>query len=113
MDFFFLRQLLFMSYDLEFHSITNNEEITKDKIYNLWYELYNKFFSFSFKLDKNLYQMCRFEHIIGYEANYYSYMWTNIYAMDIFSEFKKNGIYNKKTGLKFRKLIFEKGGEVN
>ena len=109
--FFYLRQVLLSSYDLQVHSITNNQEITKDKLYNLWFELHDKLYSYS--LDKNIYPMCRFEHLIGYEANYYSYMWTNIYAKDIFSQFKKNGIYDTKTGIKFRKEIFEKGGEVN
>jgi Zn-dependent oligopeptidase len=107
---FYLRQILLSSYDLQVHSITNNQEITKDKLYNLWFELHNKLYSYP--LEKNIYPMCRFEHLIGYEANYYSYMWTNIYAKDIFSQFKKNGIYDTKTGIKFRKEIFEKGGEV-
>jgi len=109
-SFFYLRQILLISYDLQVHSIMNNEEITKDNLYNLWFELHDQLYPYS--LDKNIYPMCRFEHLIGYEANYYSYMWTNIYAMDIFSEFKKNGFYDTKTGLKFRKEIFEKGGEV-
>ena len=107
---YYLRQILLMNYDLEVHLITN-KEITKDTLYRLWYDLYDKFYPY--KLDKNLYPMCRFEHLIGYQANYYSYMWTNIYAMDIFSKFKKNGIYDTKTGIKFRKEIFEKGGEVD
>jgi Zn-dependent oligopeptidase len=108
---YYLRKILLMNYDLQVHSITNNKDITKDALYKLWYDLHNKFYPY--KLDKNLYPMCRFEHLIGYQSNYYSYMWTNIYAMDIFSKFKKNGIYDTKTGIKFRKEIFERGGEVD
>jgi Zn-dependent oligopeptidase len=106
----YMRQILLMSYDIEVHKITNNKEITKKNLYDLWFKLQENLYPYA--LDKDIYPMCRFDHLMGYEANYYSYMWTNIYAMDIFSEFKKYGIYDKKTGLKYRKDILEKGGET-
>jgi Zn-dependent oligopeptidase len=107
----YIRQILLMSYDLNVHRITNNKEITTKNLYDLWFKLQKNLYPY--QLDKNIYPMCRFEHLIGYESNYYSYMWTNIYAHDIFSEFKKHGIYDKSTGLRYRKEILEKGGEVS
>ena len=51
-----------------------------------------------------------FGHLMGYDAGYYSYMWSLVYAHDIFSKFKKDGIFNSKTGELFKKIILEKGG---
>ncbi len=48
-------------------------------------------------------------HLIGYEAKYYSYMWALVYSYDIFSRFKKEGIMNKKVGMELRRKILEKG----
>ncbi len=52
-----------------------------------------------------------FNHIISeYDAGYYSYLWSLVYADDVFSEFKKHGIFSKKIGMKYRKEILEVGG---
>jgi Zn-dependent oligopeptidase len=48
-----------------------------------------------------------------YEAGYYSYLWSNIYAYDIYSEFKKHGIFNPKMGKRLREKIMERGGHVS
>ena len=53
----------------------------------------------------------KFAHIAhGYDAGYYSYMWAENISKDIYSEFKKVGIFDKKLGLKYRKEILEVGG---
>lgn len=44
----------------------------------------------------------------GYDAGYYGYLWSEVIAEDFFGEFKKNGIFNSETGLKFRREILEK-----
>jgi thimet oligopeptidase len=51
-----------------------------------------------------------FGHLIGYGASYYGYMWSNVYAEDMFSEFEKNGVLDKKPGMKYRNIILAKGG---
>ncbi len=45
----------------------------------------------------------------GYAAGYYSYKWAELLDADAFSIFKKNGIFDKQTARKFRKLL-EQGG---
>ena len=50
-----------------------------------------------------------FGHFIGYDAGYYSYLWSKVYAMDMFSIFEKEGLLNAKTGADYRKLVLEKG----
>ncbi len=49
-----------------------------------------------------------FTHLNGYAANYYGYLWSKVFAEDMFSVFKKNGVMNTSLGLRYRKEILEK-----
>ena len=51
-----------------------------------------------------------FGHLYGYAAAYYGYMWSKVYAQDMFSVFEENGILDEETGMRYRKIILEKGG---
>lgn len=54
----------------------------------------------------------QFNHIFsgGYAAGYYSYKWAEVLDADVFSVFKKNGIFDAKTAQSFRENILSKGG---
>ena len=56
----------------------------------------------------------QFSHIMagGYAAGYYSYKWAEVLDADAFAVFKKHGIFNKETALRFRENILSKGGRV-
>lgn len=56
-----------------------------------------------------------FGHIFGggYAAGYYGYKWAEVLDADAFSVFKKDGIFNRELGTKFRKELLEKGGTVD
>ena len=51
-----------------------------------------------------------FGHLAGYGAGYYSYLWSKVYAQDVWSVFEKNGVFDAETGKKFRTFILEPGG---
>ncbi len=58
------------------------------------------------------YRTTYFNHIMGsgYSAGYYSYLWSEVLAVDAWEQFKADGIFNKATAERFRKTFLEKGG---
>jgi thimet oligopeptidase len=52
-----------------------------------------------------------FGHLVGgYGAGYYSYMWSEVLALDMLSAYGKN-LMNPAAGRRFRELILSKGGQ--
>ena len=51
-----------------------------------------------------------FGHLTGYQAGYYGYMWSLVYAQDMFQRFKELGMLNPKAGAYYRNKILSKGG---
>jgi thimet oligopeptidase len=45
----------------------------------------------------------------GYDAGYYGYLWSKVYALEIVDEFRKDGMTNRTTGMRFRSSILEQG----
>ena len=58
------------------------------------------------------YRTTYFNHIFnsGYSAGYYSYLWSEVLAVDAWEKFKEDGVFNKATADAFRKTFLEKGG---
>lgn len=50
-----------------------------------------------------------FGHLTGYGASYYGYLWSKVYAQDMFSIFDENGILDTKTGIRYRDIILASG----
>ena len=61
------------------------------------------------------YRSTYFNHIFagGYSSGYYSYLWSEVLDKDAFEAFIENGVFDRETGMKFRKNILEKGGSEN
>ncbi|PJJ83851.1 M3 family metallopeptidase [Mucilaginibacter auburnensis] len=57
--------------------------------------------------------ICAFDHLNSYGANYYGYLWSKVYAQDIFSVFEKNGVLSPVTGARYRKEVLEKGATID
>ena len=55
-------------------------------------------------------QQASFDHLLDYGASYYGYLWSEVYAHDMFSVFEDGGILNSEIGNRYREEILEKGG---
>ncbi|MDP3542873.1 MAG: M3 family metallopeptidase [Elusimicrobiota bacterium] len=51
-----------------------------------------------------------FGHLMGYDSGYYGYLWSKVYAEDMYSLFKAAGALNPQLGRRYRVEILEKGG---
>ncbi len=48
-------------------------------------------------------------HINTHPTYYYGYLWAEVYAQDMFTVFKENGLRDSKTGVRYRDLVLSNG----
>lgn len=106
-----VRQLGFGYLDMAYHTIENPLRASAD-ISKFENEAINPVRVFD--VVDNCLISPSFGHIFsgGYAAGYYGYKWAEELDADAFAEFKKNGIFDKKTAAKFRKML-QAGGTVD
>jgi thimet oligopeptidase len=51
-----------------------------------------------------------FDHLNGYSAVYYTYMWSLVIAKDLFTEFKQVGMLDPKVSAKYRQAVLAASG---
>lgn len=57
------------------------------------------------------YHSTYFRHITGgYDAGYYSYIWSGVLDSDAFAAFEEAGLFDQETAQKFRENVLEKNG---
>ncbi|PJJ54844.1 M3 family metallopeptidase [Hymenobacter chitinivorans] len=100
------QQILYGTLDMTLHDKfdPNGTETTTDVVKRLQ----NQITPFAYLDGTNM--QAAFGHLTGYGAGYYGYMWSKVYAEDMFSVFEKNGIMDQKTGLRYRDMILARGG---
>ncbi len=54
-----------------------------------------------------------FGHLSGYGAKYYSYLWSKVFALDVFNYIKQYGLRNQVIGKRYAQEILGQGGSVN
>jgi len=102
---FNLRQILLGLFDIGIHTV---EKADTAKIYS---ELSQKLLNITPPEGTNM--PASFGHMCGYDSRYYGYMWSEVFSMDMFTLFKKDGIFNQEVGLKYRNKILKPGGSID
>jgi len=55
---------------------------------------------------------CSFGHLTEYGARYYSYLWSKVFALDLFHYIKEQGLFNAEVGHRFAAQVLGRGGAV-
>lgn len=58
--------------------------------------------------DPSVHPQASFTHLMGgYDAGYYGYEWSEVYAQDLFTAFQKGGLENPQVGMRYREDILQ------
>jgi len=63
-----------------------------------------------FKYVPDTHMQAAFDHLNGYSAAYYTYMWSLVIAKDMYTEFKEDGLANPAVAKKYRDSILGPSG---
>lgn len=97
------RQLVFGIYDLTLHRSPVDVDVT---------ETYKKIYTelTGLQVLPESHFPATFGHLMGgYDAGYYGYLWSNVYAFDMFTLFEDGHLLSSDVGYKYRVSILEKG----
>jgi thimet oligopeptidase len=96
------RQLFFAELDLAYHGPGARKDTTA-----IARELHP---ISGFAMPEGTYWQAGFGHLFGYDAGYYGYLWSEVFAYDMFSRFETEGPLNEALGLEYRQKVLEPGG---
>ena len=97
------RQVFLGQFDLYIH--THGAQVDSDATgKRLWAQI------MGFPEDAQAHFAAGFGHTMGgYDAGYYGYLWSEVFAADMFTRFAREGVLNPKTGRDYRDIILAKG----
>lgn len=73
------------------------------------HDLYSKYCPHYENLNNSHWQLS-FGHLTGYGPLYYGYLWSKVFAEDVFAHIKKEGLLNAEVGKRYRNEILRWGG---
>ena len=94
------RQIALASADMQYHTSD-----AAPKPNETWAAVYDRTTPIVFPSD--IHFEANFNHIVGggYSAGYYGYLWSKVYAQDMFARFSREGLLNPSTGAAYRALL--------
>ena len=104
-----LQQIFYGMLDLTLHGGSDSSNVKSTT--EIMSELQNSITNYDYI--EGTHMQASFDHLLDYGASYYGYLWSEVFAADMYSTFEKEGVLNQEVGLRFRKTILEKGGTEN
>ena len=104
----YLRQASFAMIDMTYH--------TSPSIDGKSTEIYSQLMkdTMLIPIQSGTFPQAGFGHLMGgYDAGYYGYLWSKVYAEDMFTRFDQAGLLDTKTGSEYVTWILEPGGVPN
>ncbi|TAM58838.1 hypothetical protein EPN52_09320 [bacterium] len=96
-------QVFYATYDMTIHSAGPRVDASKT-----WRLLKRRLTVFPSM--PGTYPEAGFGHLMGgYDAGYYGYLWSKVYAQDMFTVFQRGGLENPEIGARYREDILEPG----
>ncbi len=102
---FCARQLYFSELDMAFHGGGGEKDTTA-----ITTELHS---ITGFPAPVDTYWQAGFGHLFGYDAGYYGYKWSEVFADDMFTRFEAVDPMDPAIGLEYRRKVLEPGGAVD
>ena len=105
------RQFFYGLFDLKCHLDAEGDIDTTQLGHDLWdpdgenVELYDPV--------PETYFQSSFGHLTGYQAGYYGYQWSLVYACDLFQRFEELGMLSPEAGMYYRRTILSRGGTTD
>ena len=99
-----LRQALFSLMSLDYYGPGPQKDIL-----SLMNELKQKIMP-QIQLDLENHMPASFGHLTCYGAKYYGYLWSKVFALDLFDHIKKYGLLNPEIGKQYVNKVIGKGG---
>lgn len=94
-----------IAYSLVSIDLFNNLEKDIDNIWKDSHSILNEMFSHC-----SDYGYCSFGHLTGYGSKYYGYLWSKVYAKDMFKKIKESGLLNREIGDIYASKVLSQGG---
>jgi Zn-dependent oligopeptidase len=102
---FTMRQLFFAELDMAYHAPGADKDTSaiSQRLHPIS----------GFEAPPDTYWQSGFGHLFGYDAGYYGYKWSEVFADDMFTRFAQAGPLNASLGLEYRRVVLERGGAVD
>jgi thimet oligopeptidase len=102
---FTMRQMYFAELDMAYHGGGRDKDTTA-----IARDLHP---ISGFEAPPETYWQAGFGHLFGYDAGYYGYKWSEVFADDMFTRFAAAGPLNQELGVEYRRGVLERGGAVD
>jgi thimet oligopeptidase len=106
------RQLAFAIFDQKLHGINSSNIKTGKDITDLYYSVYSKITGFNPTPGTSM--PASFGHLCGYDAQYYGYLWAEVFSADMYvTKFSGGRQLSTAAGREYREKVLGPGGSID